>query len=81
MASEEWAVSDETLLSTLVLTLQSRVHELGAQHLANTAWAFASAGRSDAPMFVSLARAVEQHVAELEQDEMTVESVCHANAN
>ena len=34
------------------------------EELANTAWAFATAGQSDAALFASLARAAEQHMAD-----------------
>ena len=36
-----------------------------AQNLANTAWSFAKAGRSDMPLFAALAKAAETQVYEL----------------
>ena len=36
--------------------------DFNAQDLANTAWAFATAGQSDAQLFTALAREAEWHV-------------------
>ena len=38
--------------------------EFTAQGLANTAWAFATTGRSDPQLFIVLARASEQRIGE-----------------
>ena len=35
-----------------------------AQELANTAWAFATVGKSDAQLFTALARVAERHVGD-----------------
>ena len=38
--------------------------DFNAKGLANTAWAFATAGQSDALLFMMLARAVERRVSD-----------------
>ena len=45
---------------------ERRVGDFNAQSLANTAWAFATAGQSDAQLFVALAMAVEQCVSDFD---------------
>ena len=40
------------------------IDEFNSQNLANTAWAFATTGRSDPQLFVVLARASEQRIGE-----------------
>ena len=44
--------------------VEPRVGEFNAKELANTTWAFALAGRSDAQLFAVLARAVKSWVGE-----------------
>ena len=41
---------------------ERRVGDFNPQNLANTAWAFAMAGLSDASLFGVLAKAAERHV-------------------
>ena len=43
--------------------------EFKSQDLANTAWAFATAGQWHENMFVALARAAEQRVSEFKTEE------------
>ena len=43
---------------------ERRVGDFNAQELANTAWAFATAGQSDALLFMTLARAAERRVGD-----------------
>jgi len=40
------------------------------QGLTNTAWAFATAGQSDALLFAALAKAVQQHVSDFNMQEL-----------
>ena len=44
--------------------------DFNAQGLANTAWAFATAGQSDALLFMTLARAAERRVGDLSAQEL-----------
>ena len=41
--------------------------DFNPQEFANTAWAFATVGQSDVQLFVPLARAVEQHLGNFNQ--------------
>ncbi len=50
---------DEALFAALARTAGPRLSEFTAQELANTAWAFATAGQADEPLFVAFAKAVE----------------------
>ena len=47
--------SDTLLLAVLARAMEQRMGEFYAQNLANTAWAFIVAGRSDALLFAALA--------------------------
>ena len=49
---------------------EQRVGDFSAQGLANTAWAFATAGQSDALLFMTLARASERHVGDFSAQEL-----------
>ena len=52
----------------VALTRKAKRHKgnLNPQDLANTVWAFATAGRCDAKLFVALANMVERHMAVLD---------------
>ena len=50
---------DEQLFMTLARASDQRVCDFDAQNLANTAWAFATAGQSDAQVFAALAKAAQ----------------------
>ena len=54
----------------LALAVEQRVSDFNTQELANTAWAFATAGQSDAQLFAALARAVEQRVSDVNMQEL-----------
>ena len=43
---------------------ERRVGDFNAQNLANTAWAFATAGQSDAQLFMVFARMAEQRMGD-----------------
>jgi len=47
------------LLSALATAAERRVHGFKPQELANTAWAFVTAGQNDASLFAALATAAE----------------------
>ena len=49
---------------------EQRVGEFNAQGLANTAWAFATAGQPDAQLFTALARTAERRVGEFNTQEL-----------
>ena len=44
--------------------------DFNAQDLANTAWAFATAGQSDAALLTALARAAERRMGHFEAQEL-----------
>ena len=44
--------------------------DFNAQELANTAWGFAMADQSDAPLFAALAKAIEQRVGDFNAQEL-----------
>ena len=48
---------NEALFAALARVAEPRLGEFNAQELANTAWAFATAGQLDEALFVALARA------------------------
>ena len=50
----------EKLFTVLANEAERRLSEFKPQELANTAWAFATAGKSDASLFRALARAAER---------------------
>ena len=50
-------VLDALVFASLVKAVQSRLGEFSPQELANTAWAFATADRSDVLLFALLVRA------------------------
>ena len=50
------------LFSAVARAAERRVADFNAQDLANTAWAFATAGHKDAQLFSALARAAERRV-------------------
>jgi len=56
--------SDVSLFEALARMVEKRVGDFNTKNLANTAWAFAKAGRSNMALFVVLARAVERRVSE-----------------
>ena len=45
--------------------------EFKAQHIANTAWAFATLGRLDKLLFAALARTAEQRLCEFKAQEIS----------
>ena len=47
------------------------MHELNAQELANTAWAFAKLGQLDALLFVTLASASERRMHKFNEQNLT----------
>ena len=51
---------DEQLFMMLARASEQQVCDFDAQNVANTAWAFATADRTDAPLFAVLSRAAEQ---------------------
>ena len=55
---------------TLARAAERRVGDFNAQGLANTAWAFATAGQSDALLFMTLARAAEQRMGDFNAQEL-----------
>ena len=50
------------LFTALATAAEQRMKDFDAQGLANTAWAFATAGQSDAVLFTALANAAEQRM-------------------
>eukprot|EP00747_Dinoflagellata_sp_TGD_P134950 gnl/TRDRNA2_/TRDRNA2_175393_c6_seq1.p1 gnl/TRDRNA2_/TRDRNA2_175393_c6~~gnl/TRDRNA2_/TRDRNA2_175393_c6_seq1.p1 ORF type:complete len:148 (-),score=21.33 gnl/TRDRNA2_/TRDRNA2_175393_c6_seq1:118-561(-) len=72
-------MSDPSLLTALVISAKRRIGDFNAQSLANTAWAFSSAGRwhtlslavgSDAALLTVLATAAQWRVAEFSMQEL-----------
>ena len=49
---------------------QRRVDEFKAQNLANTAWAFATADQSDAPLFALVGRVARQSLGEFNAEDL-----------
>eukprot|EP00929_Paragymnodinium_shiwhaense_P048416 TRINITY_DN24481_c0_g2_i3.p1 TRINITY_DN24481_c0_g2~~TRINITY_DN24481_c0_g2_i3.p1 ORF type:complete len:1080 (-),score=278.32 TRINITY_DN24481_c0_g2_i3:174-3413(-) len=58
------------LMKALARSIQRRLGDCNAQELANTAWAFAKAGQSDAELFEALARVAEKRISELNAQEV-----------
>ena len=52
-----------TLPSALATAAERRMGELSSQELANTAWAFATAGQEDASLFAASATAAQQRMS------------------
>ena len=59
-----------TMFMVLARAAEQQVGDFNAQGLANTAWAFATAGQSDALLFMMLARAAERSVGDLSAQEL-----------
>ena len=54
----------------LARTAEQRVGDFTLQELANTAWAFATVGQSDAQLFTALAREAERRVVDFNPQEL-----------
>ena len=52
------------LIAVLTRAAQRHMHKFNAQHLANTAWAFAKLSQLDTPLLAALARAAERSMHE-----------------
>ena len=55
---------------TLARASDQRVCDFDAQNLANTAWAFATANQTDAPLFAMLLRATERCVCDFDVQDL-----------
>ena len=60
----------EVLWVTLATAAQQRMPLFNAQDIANTAWAFATAARSDELLFVALAREAQHRLATFKKQEL-----------
>ena len=58
------------LITALSTAAEWRMGEFNAQELANTAWAFATAGEEDASLFAALATAAEHHMDDFNAQEL-----------
>ena len=58
------------MLLALARAAEPRLDEFNAQNLANTAWAFATAGQLDEALFAALARAAEPRLGEFNAQEL-----------
>ena len=58
-----------------------RMCEFNAQHVANTAWTFATVGQLDASLFTALARAAEWHICEFKAQELANTAWAFATAD
>ena len=54
--------------------------KFNAQNVANTAWAFATAGESDALVFTTLARAAERHMGDFNAQDLVSTAWAFATA-
>ena len=61
---------DVLLFTTLMRAAQQCVSDFNSQELANTAWAFATVGQSDALLSTALARAAERRVGDFNAQEL-----------
>ena len=57
-------IGEKALFEALARAAERRMGDFIAQELANTAWAFATAGQLDALLFTALARAAEQRMGD-----------------
>ena len=58
------------MFAALAKAVEQLVSKFNMQNLANAAWAFATAGQSDAQLFAAVARAVEQRVSDFNMQEL-----------
>ena len=58
--------SDENLFVVLGKAVERRLGKFNAQHLANTAWAFATVGQEDARLFMAWAKVAERRMPEFD---------------
>ena len=61
---------DAQLFIALAREAEHRVHDFKLQSLANTAWAFATAGTFDAQLFTALASGAQHRVGDFRAQEL-----------
>ena len=54
-----------TILAAVATAAEQHMNDFNLQNIANTAWAFATAGQNDASLFAALATAAKPRMGEL----------------